>query len=268
MPLNVGVPVVLARDDKGVSFRTTVPPAEGRVFAVSTTDTVELFAGAAYPGLDFPALQAQVSTIAAEPGKPFRGATVCHAADIHEWLRTNANGKLTICCGDAAYLPAGQKLAAWLRKSYHITADVTTDDGHFKMVGDDNFQTTYTPSPAQILLGNAWSNNTVAAIDAQWPYNNPDAEATVAARFTAGYAWPGDDRGLVTLTREVEVRNANHDTYGQSYGNTDGYAPQAVELATKAYQRRRLLLLSSSPDGALAAERALERARDEAPAAK
>jgi hypothetical protein len=260
-----GVPVALERDAAGVAFRTTVPPALGRVFAVSTSDTVETFGGAAYPGLDFAALQAEVAAVAARKATPFRGATVCHAADIHEWLRARTGAKLTIGCGDAVYAPAARRLAGWLKKHYGITAEVSTDDGHFKMVGNENFQVTYTPSQAQILLGSAWSNNTIAAIDAMWPYNNGDAAATIAGRFTAGYAWPGGDRGLVTLTRDVENRNGRDEPFGLGYGNTDGYAPRGVDLAKQPYLRRRLLLLASTPDGAMAAARALERTRGEAP---
>jgi hypothetical protein len=306
------VPVTLERDERGVSFQTTVPPALGRLFAVSTSDTVELFEGAAFPGLSFQALEASVARIAA-PRKRQAPSGVLHPADIAEWLtaqkqRTNLSEgppllrgvipslsrnlssegskrdastslsmtkdqdarlsekgqTLIICHGDPTYRPAADRLATWLKDAFGIACEVTGDDGRFE-VEKSGFQTVFYPAEADILIGDAWSNNTIAAIDSTWPYNTREAAATPSARLTATYAWPGGKRGIVTLTRELDLRRADHTTFGLAYGDTRGFAPRGVNTAPRASLRQRLLVLASTPDGALDAVRALAKTRGHEP---
>ncbi len=255
-----GVPVRFERDATGVSFRATIPPAEGRVFAVSATDRVELFAlPAKIPGVAFNGVAAAVEKIAANPAKPAAGALVCEPDAILAWLRQLPGRKATICCGDETYRSAAAKLQTWL-KAAGLEVEIVTADGTFEITGNENFQAEYRPSPAQILIGNAWSNNAIASLDCAWPYNAAQAPATLSGRFTATYAWPGGDRGLVALTRELEFRKADGSAWSLGYGNTDGYAVRPVDDAKQPHLRRRLLLLASTPAGADAAVAALVQA--------
>ena len=252
-----GVPVRLERDARGVSFATTVPPALGRVFAVSRSDAVELFQEQAFPGLSFEALEGSVARIAGRrPARP--RSEVLHAADIHRWLQTHRGRKLTVACGQEAYRAAGERLARWLGRVHGIEAEATVDDGRF-VVGKHGFQVVFHPTEAQVLVGNAWSSNQVASLDATWPYNTREAPATPSGRLTATYAWPGGERGIVALTREHDLRRADHTAFGVAYGDTRGFAPRGVNSASKPHLRQRLLLLASTPDGALNAVKALER---------
>jgi len=271
-------PVALERDERGVSFLTTVPPALGRVFAVSTTDAVELFDDGAEPQekgpkgpqgpkgpkeapqapsplgpfsspISFAELEARVALIASPRKRPAPSEAL-HPSDIAEWLASRRGGKLAICFGDAAYRPAAERLAAWLKESFHIAAEPALDDGRFE-VDREGYQVTFRPAEAEILIGNAWSNNTVASLDATFPYNNREAPAALPGRLTATYAWPGGGRGIVTLTRELDFRRADHTAFGLSYGDTSGFAPRGVNTAPRPSLRQRLLILASTPAGAM-----------------
>ena len=252
-------PVGLERDRRGVSFVTSVPPALGRVFAVSTSDTVEVFDGPGFPGQDLKSLEGNVARLAVPQMAP-APAEVLDAADIGEWLAAQRGGTLRICTGDSDYRRAAERLAEWLKATYDIAAELTSDDGRFD-VEKSGFQTDFRPSPAQVLIGNAWSNNTLASMDSQWPYNTAQAPATMAGRLTATYAWPGGRRGIVVLTRERELRRDDGTPFGLSYGNTDGFAPRGVNAAQAPHLRQRLLVLASSRSGALAAVEALAATR-------
>jgi len=239
----------------GVSFQTTVPPALGRVYAVSTTDTIEHFEPGRFGGLGFDALERRVAQIAAGP-EPAPSAKALHPADIHEWLAARRGGKLTISYGDAAYRPAAERLAAWLKRRFDIAAEPTGDDGRFE-VGEHGFQVRYIATDAEVLVGNAWSNNLIASLDCTWPFNTPAGPAATSGRLTATYAWPGGDRGFAALMRELEFRQADHTTFGVRYGETRGFAPRGVDAASKGRLRRRLLVLASTPAGAANAVAAL-----------
>ncbi|HUW33052.1 MAG TPA: hypothetical protein VM223_15695, partial [Planctomycetota bacterium] len=253
-------PVKLRRDDAGVSFLTSVPPALGRVFAVSDTDTVELFASSGFPGTSFESIAEAVRTVGT--GGPGRGGLsessrespalpqVLEPSDIRAWLASHQAEKLTICYGDKAYRSAADDLAKWLKDSFGIEAETTAADGTFDDKGKVAFQANFAPSPAQILIGNEWSNNTIAAVDCYWPYNNGSVPALANARFTATYAWPGGKRGLALLTRDRDYRRPDGSTFGLQYGNTDGFAPMGVDSAKNPWLHRKLLLLASTPAGA------------------
>ena len=251
-----GVPVKLTRDDNGISFRSSVPPALGRIFAVSTSDKVEIFPAGKFTGDDFDAIRARVVKFAKVTKQP--ETAVLYAKDIDKWLQEQGN-KITIAYGNVDYQPAAAKLADWLQKRYGITAVLLNDDGSFK-VERENVSITFQPAQAQILLGNSWSNNTIACIDSTWPYNSGPGQATASARLTATYSWPGGTRGVVTLTREMDLRREDGTTFGQSYGNNEGYAPRKVNDAKQVYLRQRLLLLASTSKGAMNAVKALTEA--------
>jgi len=264
--ISAQAPVKLRRDKTGVSFLTSVPPALGRVFAVSKTDTVELFAGSGFPGASFDAVAESVSAVAG--GDAGRGGRrterpqtssssespalpqVLEPTDIRAWLASRKDTKLTICYGDKSYRAAADDLAKWLKDSFGIEAEITADDGAFDDKGKVAFQANFAPSPAEILIGNEWSNNSIAAIDCYWPYNNGSVPALANARFTATYAWPGGQRGLALLTRERDYRRAGDSTFGLQYGNTDGFAPMDVDSAKNPWLHRKLLILASTPAGA------------------
>jgi len=256
-----GAPVRLFRDDAGVTFYTTVPPALGRIYAVSTTNTIELFEPSTFPGLSFADLEQQVAALAEPARRPDR-TVILDAETIADWLvqRSLEQDTITICCGDEAYRPAADKLAAALGK-----ATVTTDDGTWEVQDAQQVRVSFVPSDADILIGNAWTNNTIATLDSTWPFNNGEAMATMAGRLTATYAWPGGDRGIVALTRARDFRNRGHQAFGICYGRVDGFVPVGVDTAPRPYQRRRLLVLASTPQGAMRAVEALARVKRRAP---
>ena len=247
--------VKLRRHETGVSFLTSVPPALGRVFAVSTTDTVELFDGPGFPGASFESVADAVGVIgrggSSESSNELPALPqILQPSDIRAWLSARKGTKLTICYGDKSYRPAADDLANWLKDSFGIDAETTADDGTFDDKGKVAFQANFAPSPAEILIGNAWSNNSVAGIDCYWPYNNGSVPALANARFTATYAWPGGKRGLALLTRERDYRRADGSTFGLHYGNTDGFASMDVDAAKNPWLHRKLLVLASTPTGA------------------
>jgi hypothetical protein len=251
------VPVRLERDAEGVSFFTSVPPALGRVFAVSTNDTVELFEPAVVPGVTPEEVAAAVAAIA-PPAGAWAAAQVFEAPAIQGWLAARGTNAVAIAYGDEAYRPAAERLAAWLREAWKLDASATAEDGRYEVQGNEKFQVVYQPTEAAIWLGNAWANNAVACLDCTWPYNSGAAPALHAGRFTATRAWPGGERGVVALTREWEFRRGDHTTWGTGYGNTEGYAPRRVESAPRPYLRRHLLVLASTPEGAVSAVEALK----------
>ena len=249
-----GAPVMeLTRDEKGVSFLTSVPPAMGRVFAVSHSDTVELFeADGPSPAVTFDTLLKRVEAVRGEGKKGERGpaGVVLHEASVKAWLASKKGQKLTVCYGDASYKAVAETLAAWLVKQ-GIEAVASGEDGEFtgaKAAAD--FQVNFTPSDAAILIGSAWSNNTIASQDSGWPYNNTQCPQLASARLTATYAWPHAGQGIVALTRAKELRGPNDRPFGESYNNVEGYWPQDVDAARRGYQQRKLLILASTPKGA------------------
>jgi len=259
-----GMPVHVERDAGGVNFRTTVPPAEGRIFAVSRTDTVEVFEGDGVAGVDAAAVAGRVEGVA-RAGAALPPTRVVEPDRIRGWLDGRRGGRLTVCYGDEAYRAAAERVAAWLRQAAGIEASVTAEDGRFEIQGQEGFQIVYQAAPADVLIGSAWTNNAVAMLDSTWPYNTGEAPAIVSGRLSATYAWPGGERGVALLTREREFRRDNHTTWGTSYGNTDGFDVRQADDAQPPHLRRRLLILASTPAGADQAVRALEQALPPAP---
>jgi len=259
--LAAGAPIpVLKRDDKGVSFLTSVPPAMGRIFAVSTTDTIDLFeADPPSPAVQFDALVKKVSAVAGEGKKGERAAVsvVLHDKSVKAWLESKKGQAIIVCYGDDAYKPAAEAMVAWLKKQ-GVEATATGDDGEFTGAKTaPEFQVNFKPSDAAILIGSAWSNNTIAAMDCGWPYNNTQSPLMASARLTATYAWPGEGRGVVALTRAKEFRGENGRHFGESYNHVEGFWPQDVDAAKLGYQHRKLLILASTPNGAVRAVKAL-----------
>lgn len=254
-------PVAFERIESGVRFRTSVPPALGRVFAVSATDAVALFEGAGYPGISFDALALRVEHFADAAAAPTE-SQVLQPDEIRAWLVAQRGRRLQVGCGDKAYRRAAARLVEWLRERLALEAEVTLDDGRFELRNRERFEVSYQPAPARILIGNSWSSNTLAAHDCAWPYNNADAPARPSARLTATYAWPGGERGVVALTRASEYRRADGTPFGLTYGNTEGCEPRSVDDAKAPYLQRKLLVLASTPEGAEAAVQALIRACD------
>jgi len=139
-----------------------------------------------------------------------------------------------------------------------VEAVASGEDGEFTGAKTaPEFQVNFKPSDAAVLIGSAWSNNTIASQDSGWPYNNVQCSQLASARLTATYAWPGGGRGIVALTRAKEFRGKDARPLGESYNQVEGYWPQNVDEAKQGYQQRKLLILSSTPEGAALAVMAL-----------
>jgi len=258
-----GVPVSFERDPRGVSFKTSVPPALGRLFAISTSDTVDLFEPQLVPGIPLGEVAANVRALAAQKDLP--AAAVLGKEDVFEWLAGQRNQKLLISYGEEGYRAAAEQLAALLKEKHGIAAEITAQDMAFARRPPEGFNVDLTPTPAQAYIGNSWSNNLIAMLDATWPYNERNTTASISGRFSATCAWPGGERGFVTVTRRLEYRRADHTTFPVNYGDTRGYAPVDVNGAPDPWRRQRLLVLASTPAGACNAVNALARGIAPAP---
>ena len=245
-------PVRVQRDARGVYFETTVPPALGRVFAVSTSDTVELFSGAQFPGISADALAEKAVELQGKKAVARTRSELLNTTDVRHWLTAQQGNTLTISYGDAAYRPAAERMAAWLQRTWKIDTVVSELDGRF--VFEEKPETnnlTFHAAEAHILIGNAWTNNTIAAMTATWPFNTPEAPSTAAGRLIATHAWPQGARGIVTLSRDLELRKGAEMPYPlEMWGQTTDFFPQGVNAASKANLQQRLLVLASTPQGA------------------
>jgi hypothetical protein len=248
-----GAPVRIEKTDRGVKFRTTVPPAMGRIYAVSTSDTVELFEPAAQRGIGFDEIAADLSA-AAGKAEAAPEALVFDRAGIIEWLKSKNQEKLAITIGEDAYRPAAEALAEWIKRETGLEASIV-EDGTWTW-DPSSLALAFVPSAAQIHIGSAWSNDAIARIDANWPLNERTPPLP-ASRLTATRSWPGGERGVVLMTRRIEFRNEKQQSFTPSWNNHTGFAPRDIEESPEMHMRRAMLVLCSTPEGAMKTVQAL-----------
>jgi len=209
------VPVGFAKDETGVSFTVSLPSGHLMMLAYSETPQVELIAPATFPGRDKDEVLARCKTLAAG-GRPITGVTILRADEIKPWLES-LNGPIppapnakadpdnpapkqtvTISYGQPENQPAADKLAAFLREKFDLDAVAVEQASRAERINDGSDQRVHDFAVPVIFIGTEWTNNDLAVHGAYW--NWPGMYGPHLP-FTTTYAWPGEGRAVVSLSR-------------------------------------------------------------------
>ena len=195
------VPVGFKRDDRGVSFTVSLPSGHIMMLAVSETPVVELFEPAAFPGRGKEDVLARCKELAGGKKPP---AVVVLTPDIFSWLdelRSPPDPKqpekketLVISCGQPENRKAAETLAKFLREKLGV--DATTVEQAVKMPANYTDRLGNEWQTPVILIGDEWTNNDMGMHGAYW-----GVAYGAHLPFTATYAWPGEGRAVVSLSR-------------------------------------------------------------------
>ena len=205
------VPVGFAGDEHGVAFDVSLPSGQIMMLAISETPKVEFFPPAAFPGRGKEEMLARCKQLAG--GNPASAVTMLTpAAELRDWAkelalpvprRKGAAQKQTVLIsyGQPANQPAAEKLAAVLRERYGVDVATIEQSVETPEALKDRIEGFEKPV---VLIGDEWTNNDMAMHGAYW-----GIAYGAHMPFTATYAWPGQGRAVVALSRRYALMDAN-----------------------------------------------------------
>ena len=262
------VPVGFAKDDAGVSFTVSLPSGHLMMLAYSETPQVELIAPAKFPGRDKDEVLARCKTLAIG-GKPVTGVTILRGDEIKPWLES-LNGPIppapnakvdpenpapkqtvTISYGVPENKPAADKLAALLREKFQLNVEAVEQSSRAEQINDGTDQRVHDFALPVIFIGTEWTNNDLALHGTYW--NWPGMYGPHLP-FTSTYAWPGEGRAVVSLTRRHALVS-EEGRFNQGAFTQDVFILRPVE--DRWPQARRKLHIAANANDASAAVDAL-----------
>jgi len=212
------VPVGFTRDGTGVAFDVSLPSGHIMMLAYSETPRIDLVAPAKFPGRDKSEVLARCKTLAG--GQAVTGVTILRADEIKPWLES-LNGPIppapnakvdpdnpapkqtvTISYGVPENKPAGEKLASFLRETFGLDAVAVEQASTCEIANDGTGQNVTNYLTPVIFIGTEWTNNDLAIHGAFW---NWPAMYGPHLPFTSTYAWPGEGRAVVSLSRRYAL---------------------------------------------------------------
>jgi hypothetical protein len=198
-------PVGFQRDADGVTFDITLPSGHIGMLAYSETPQVRLFPASAAPGRSPADVLTRCRKLAGGRQPP---ATVnLTPGQIRPWLEmlagpggTNAPppAPILISYGQEANRAAAETLAAFIGRTFPITVAVT-NQAAVPGLGERGQDIRRWQDPL-ILIGDEWTNNDLAMHGGFWAENGGTFYGAHMP-FTASYAWPGEGRAVVSLSR-------------------------------------------------------------------
>ena len=265
------VPVGFARDESGVSFTVSLPSGHLMMLAYSETPRVDLIAPAKFPGRDKAEVLARCKTLAG--GKAVTGVTILTGDEIKPWLES-LNGPIppapgivadaekppapkqtvTISYGQPENKPAADKLTAMLRETFALDAVAVEQASTAERISDGSDQRVTDYALPVIFIGTEWTNNDLAVHGAYW--NWPGMYGPHLP-FTSTYAWPGEGRAVVSLSRRYALVSDKGE-FNQGSFTQDVFILRKVEdYWPKA--RRKLHIAANGDDATAAVDALIER---------
>lgn len=244
--LSCGTSVQFSSDRNGLHFWTTLAPGDFTVFALNPPGRSPVVAKGDFPGLTRADLTRRLRVISSHAQKTPPLVTIHSPTDIGEWFAVNAERDLFITPGTPSFTPAVNELAQAIHDTYGNLCLVTEEDGEPVTLFPDN-TLTFRPTHARILVGNEWTNNTIANYGQALSRLKRLDSSSLNGGFTATKGWPGKGRAFITLTRRKVVAE-----------NGRG-VPLDTELNDEIHKRQRLLILASDPAGVYNAADALRK---------
>jgi len=265
------VPVGFARDETGVSFTVSLPSGHLMMLAYSESPHVELIAPAKFPGRDKDEVLARCKTLAAS-GKPVSGVTILTADEIKPWLES-LNGPIppapnaqidpdnpapkqtvTISYGQSENKPAADQLASFLRSRFDLDAVAVEQSSTAERINDGSDQRVHNFAAPVIFIGTEWTNNDLALHGTYW--NWPGMYGPHLP-FTSTYAWPGQGRAVVSLSRRYALVS-EEGRFNQGSFTQDVFQIRKVEDRWPQ-ARRKLHIAANGPDARQAVNELIER---------
>jgi len=266
------VPVGFEKDETGVTFTVSLPSGYIMMLAYSESPEIDLVAPAKFPGRDKADVLARCKALAG--GKAVKGVTILTAADIKPWLES-LNGPIppapgtavdpenpapkqtvVISYGQPENKPAADTLALFLREKLDLNVEAVEQTSSAERLdgGADQRVTNY--DKALIFIGNEWTNNDMALHGAFW---NWPVLYGPHLPFTATYAWPGEGRAVVSLSR----RYALLDEKGQSMWSYFSFSGEIMAIRKVEDRwplaRRKLHIAANGGDAQKAVDALIER---------
>ncbi|HUU69865.1 MAG TPA: beta-galactosidase trimerization domain-containing protein [Planctomycetota bacterium] len=200
-------PVGFERDATGVSFTVSLPSGHIMMLATSETPAIELFRPAPFPGRDKADVLARCVKLSGGK-KPSR--VLILTPDIKQWaheLATPPDPKqpdkretVLISYGQPGNKQAAETLAKFLGQQFGLDVQTTEQAARLPAKMGDQLGNEW--QQPLILIGNEWTNNDMAMHGAYW-----GTAYGAHLPFTTTYAWPGDGRAVVSLSRRYALTN-------------------------------------------------------------
>jgi hypothetical protein len=244
------VPVGFDRDTNGVAFTVSLPSGHVMMLAVSETTNVEVFAAAPFPGREKVEVQARCRALAGGR-KPPRVAIL--TPDLRAWaeeLAERTNQTVTISYGQPANRKAAEMLAEGLRSGFGLRVEVVEQAAKKPAAITDPLANDWQAPVA--LIGDDWTNSDLAMHGAYW-----GVAYGAHLPFTATYAWPGEGRAVVSLSRRYALTGPGG---GIPFQYMSGVELRPVQ-PTWPLQRRKLYIAGNAADAEAAVETVLDRLR-------
>ena len=218
------VPVGFTKDETGVTFDVSLPSGHIMMLAYSETPQIDLIAPAKFPGREKSDVLARCRALAG--GTPVNGVTILTADEIKPWLES-LNGPIppapgtkvdpdkpapkqtvTISYGQPENHAAADTLAAFLREKFELDAVAVEQSSVCEITNEGTGQHVTNFATPVIFIGTEWTNNDLAIHGAFW---NWPAMYGPHLPFTSTYAWPGEGRAVVSLSRRYALLDEKGD---------------------------------------------------------
>ena len=242
------VAVGFERDAAGVSFDVSLPSGHIMILAISEKPAVQLFAPAPFPGREKDEVLARCKKLAARATGP--AVADLTPGQVGPWLKELAAGKqaVLISYGQEANRAAAERLAACLREQFGLEATIT-EQATTTATPDSGTSVEHWAEPL-VLIGDEWTNNDMALHASYWNWGNTCAPHLP---FTATYAWPGEGRAVISLSRRYALIGQGGNQVG---GGRWGFGHQIRKVQDRfPAVRRKLYIAGNGEDAARAVER-------------
>jgi len=199
--VGLNVPVPFTQSGETITFAAWTPMSQGKVFAVSPSDTVRLFGTPRVAGVQADELEKRC----AEYTKgDLDAVVVINRKAVGEFLRGLRGKEIRIGCGTPDYLPAAESLARHLKQRLQIIAKPTLAGARtwVRYAYQDGFgypQTRPEEADAAILIGNTVENGLMFRYEWHWTRDRQWLPLNVNEAF------PGAGHSVIQLSLPVET---------------------------------------------------------------
>ena len=189
------------------AFQTQIEPSMGKMFVVSTNETILLYEGRRERGMSDSDILSAVRRIASRNVEPPSLATLNEKA-VLEFLAARAAKNPVISCESPLFLPAAERLSTVIGKALHATARIsrtapriTAQHGGINSCVE-NFEIVESPD---IIIGN---RNTSHHLAKEEPSYGLEVDHNPRVPFVTSSSMPGPGRSIIMLLRPYARRPA------------------------------------------------------------